>query len=40
VIDLDRALAQALAAHQEAVERLCEIPGISVFAKRSRAAHR
>jgi transposase len=30
VIDLDRALAQALAAHQEAVERLCEIPGISV----------
>jgi hypothetical protein len=30
VIDLDRALAQALAAHQETVERLCEIPGISV----------
>jgi transposase len=30
VIDLDRALAQALAAHQEAVERLCEIPGIGV----------
>src|SRR3954453_3900543 len=30
VIDLDRALAQALAPHQEAVERLCEIPGISV----------
>jgi hypothetical protein len=30
VMDLDQALAQALAAHQEALERLCEIPGISV----------
>lgn len=30
VTELDRALAQALASHQDAIERLCEIPGISV----------
>src|SRR3982750_2695974 len=30
VAELDQALAQALAAHQEAIVRLCEIPGISV----------
>src|ERR1700760_2400647 len=30
VDDLDRALAQALAPHQDAIERLCEVPGVSV----------
>lgn len=28
--DLDKSLAKALVPHQEAIERLCEIPGISV----------
>ena len=28
--DLDQALAAALAPHQDASERLCEIPGVSV----------
>src|SRR4051794_40425728 len=28
--ELDQALANALAAHQEAIARLCEIPGINV----------
>jgi transposase len=30
VVDLDRALATALAQHLDTIERLCEIPGISV----------
>lgn len=30
MVDLDKSLAKALVPHQEAIERLCEIPGISV----------
>jgi transposase len=30
IADLDQALAAALAQHQDAIERLCEIPGVSV----------
>jgi transposase len=30
IADLDAALARALTAHQDAVQRLCEIPGVSV----------
>jgi transposase len=30
IADLDKSLAKALVLHQEAIERLCEIPGISV----------
>src|SRR5437867_4880233 len=30
IADLDHALAAALAEHQDAIERLCELPGVSV----------